>query len=89
MIGGIVGEKSDIAGYEVVDVPELEWAVFTTEYYNDDTLVEAIQTVWKRIFAEWFPTSGYEHDNGPELEVYYTAGGGKDYCEIWIPVKKK
>ena len=89
MIGGIVGEKSDIAGYEVVDVPELEWAVFTTEYYNDDTLVEAIQTVWKRIFAEWFPTSGYEHDNGPELEVYFTAGGGKDYCEIWIPVKKK
>lgn len=89
MIGGMVGEKSDTSGYEVVTIPELEWAVFTTDYYTDETAVENIQTVWKRIFAEWFPTSGYEHGGGPELEVYYSAEGDKDYCEIWIPVVKK
>lgn len=89
MIGGMVTEKSDTTGYEMVTIPELEWAVFTTDYYTNETLVETIQTVWKRIFAEWFPTSGYEHDCGPELEVYCTAGGGKEYCEIWIPVVKK
>lgn len=88
LIGGMVGEASNVSGYEVVAVPELEWAVFTTDYYSDTTLVEVIQNTWKRIFVEWFPSSGYEHDCGPELEVYCTAGGGKDYCEIWIPVVK-
>ena len=89
MIGGMVTDQSDTSGYEVVEVPELNWAVFTTEMYTDETLVEEIQKVWKRIFTEWFPTSGYVHDEGPELEVYCTAGPGKDYCEIWIPVKSQ
>lgn len=89
MIGGMVSEESDTSDYEVVAIPELEWAVFTTDYYTNETLVGTIQGVWKRIFSEWFASSGYDHGCGPELEVYYTAGEGKDYCEIWIPVVKK
>jgi AraC family transcriptional regulator len=89
MIGGMITEKCNTYDFETVTIPELEWALFTTDYYTEKTLVEAIQSVWKRIFTEWFPTTGYAHAGGPELEVYCTDGPGKDYCEIWIPVIRK
>lgn len=86
MIGAMVTDKCDSTGCTTVSVPELEWAVFTTDHYDESTLVETVQNVWRRIFAEWFPSSAYEHATGPELEVYCTDGPGKDYCEVWIPV---
>lgn len=51
---------------------------------------QAIQQVWKRIYAEWLPASGYEHTGMPELEVYPEGNNtAEDYrCEVWIPVKK-
>jgi len=54
-----------------------------------DNAADKIQGVWKRIFPEWFPTSGYEHAGGPELELTYTISDSKFYSEIWIPVVKK
>jgi AraC family transcriptional regulator len=51
----------------------------------------AIQKVWERIFQEWFPATGYEHAEAPELEVYPDGNtAAEDYrCEVWIPVVKK
>lgn len=52
---------------------------------------EGQQNVWKRIFTEWFPTSGYDLTDGPQLE-WYTDGdmtSEEYYSEIWIPVTKK
>jgi AraC family transcriptional regulator len=67
-------------------VQELTWAIFSSR----GPLPGAIQDVFKRIFAEWFPTSGYEHADGPELEVYGPGDMTAEdyYCEVWIPVKK-
>lgn len=45
-----------------------------------------IQPVWKRIYGEWFPGSGYEHSGGVEVE-WYSDGDldADDYLtEIWI-----
>jgi AraC family transcriptional regulator len=66
--------------------PAATWAVFPSH----GPMPNAIQDVWKRIYAEWYPSSGYEHAGGPELEVY--APGDSQaadyYSEVWIPVKK-
>ena len=73
-------------GYISATIPAATWAVFESV----GALPEAIQDLTRRIFTEWMPSTGYQHDCAPELEVYpegdmYSA----DYrCEIWIPIKK-
>ncbi|WP_420915237.1 GyrI-like domain-containing protein [Bacillus atrophaeus] len=40
----------------------------------------------------WFPSTGYEHAEAPELEAYPASGDihASDHrTEIWIPVVKK
>lgn len=72
--------------FEMLDVPELNWVKFQCR----GKMPEAQQSVWKRIFTEWFPTSGYEHDEGPEIEWYSNEDMNSDnyLSEIWIPIKK-
>lgn len=73
--------------YEVVHVPAATWAIFE----SIGTLPETIHDLEDRIFQEWFPSTGYEHDVKPELEVYLPGDRhSKDYrCQVWIPVVKK
>lgn len=73
-------------GYTSETIPAATWAIFESV----GPLPEAIQDTMKRIFAEWFPATGYQHDCAPELEVYPVGDiHSSDYrCEIWIPVKK-
>lgn len=68
------------------DIPASSWAVFT----STGALPDAIQDVWKRIFEEWFPATGYQHTGGPELEMLPPGDDlADDYqCEVWIPVVK-
>ncbi|KXZ15143.1 hypothetical protein AXI59_04630 [Bacillus nakamurai] len=64
------------------------WAVFEAI----GPVPGAVQNTWERIFSEWFPSTGYEHAGGPEIEVYDAAADitdEKHRTEIWIPVKKK
>jgi AraC family transcriptional regulator len=76
-------EKDIPEGLEVLDIPEYNWVKFECEG------IAGIQDVFKRIYSEWFPTSGYEHEDGPELEWYSTDDiKSPNYrCEVWIPVK--
>lgn len=73
-------------GYVSVPIPAATWAVFE----SIGPLPEAIQDITRRIFSEWFPATGYEHDCAPELEVYPEGDiYSPNYkCEVWIPVKK-
>lgn len=74
-------------GYEVLDIAKHTWVIFECK----GPLPDAMQSVWKRIFTEWFPQSEYEHDDGPEIE-WYSEGdsSSQDYIsEIWIPIVKK
>jgi len=89
LIGSIINDNSCPQGYEVVEIPEFEWAIFKTPNYTRETTSAIIQEVWKRIFNEWFPASNYKHACGPEAEMYYIDEKGKEYCEIWIPIEKK
>ena len=73
---------------EEMIIPASSWAVF--EIVGPmRPLPNAMQDIWKRIYSEWLPNSGYEHAMLPEIE-YYSAGDmmAADYkSEIWIPLK--
>ena len=70
-----------------LDIAPQTWAVFEIE----GPMPTAMAEVWGKIFTEWFPESGYEHANAPELEWYSNGDMSlADYkSEIWIPVVKK
>ena len=69
--------------FTVLEVPASTWAVF-------DVPDCEIQAMWRRIWTEWFPTSGYESAEGIQFEMYYgLASHENTFGEIWIPVKKK
>jgi AraC family transcriptional regulator len=75
-------------GFDSVTVPAGTWAIFATEEHTEDRTAEVIQALWKRIYTEWFPTSGYEPvPGGPEFEMYGIAESGLSYCEVWIMVQ--
>ncbi len=63
------------------------WAVFE----SIGPFPETLQNIWGRIYSEWFPSSGYEQTQGPEL----LWNANKDMSsptfrsEIWIPVWKR
>jgi AraC family transcriptional regulator len=76
--------KGKAGKFEKMTVPAATWAVF-------DCTMDNLQEVTKKIFSEWFPSTGYEHDTKPELEVYLPADPRSNVmqCQIWIPVVKK
>jgi AraC family transcriptional regulator len=52
---------------------------------------ETLQNTWGRIYAEWFPSSGYEAAEGPEIlwNAAKDVSSPTFTSEIWIPVAKK
>lgn len=65
-------------------IPALTWAVFP----GKGSCPQAVQELEQRIVTEWLPTSGYEYDNGPDVELYLTPDMQNAEFEIWVPVKK-
>ena len=70
------------APLEEYTVPAYTWAIFSGE----GACPQAIQESERRIVTEWLPTSGYEYDNGPDIEVYLEPDPSKARFEVWIPV---
>ena len=58
------------------------WAVFSGE----GVCPQAIQQLEQRIVTEWLPASGYEYDNGPDIELYLNPDPQNSKFEVWIPV---
>jgi AraC family transcriptional regulator len=74
------------AGCRDLPVPAATWAIFEAR----GPLPGAVQATMQRIFSEWFPSSGWEHADGPELEVYPPGDtSNADYVsEVWIPLQR-
>ncbi|MHB8104788.1 MAG: GyrI-like domain-containing protein [Dehalococcoidales bacterium] len=83
-IGVEIPQGASSGVFEKIEIPAATWAVF-------DCTLDNLQDVTKRIFSEWFPSTGYEHAPKPELEVYLPGDpNSPDYrCQIWIPINKK
>ncbi|WKA54661.1 AraC family transcriptional regulator [Planococcus shixiaomingii] len=74
-------------GLSKLEIPASKWVVFEVQ----GAMPQAMQKVWKQIYAEWFPSNSYEPAGTAELEVYPPgdAYSADYYSEIWIPLKKK
>jgi len=72
--------------FEILDIPEATWAVFSTSCSEDEEL-DTITKIWKRL-PEWFQATGYELKAGiPELEKCCRVGSGY-MAEVWVPINK-
>lgn len=89
MIGWEVPETGVPKEYKILDIPACTWVVFEDKGVMPQNLV--VQDVWKRIYSEWFPSSGFEQVQGPCIEKYYWDDDQYDKykCEVWIPIKRK
>ncbi|PLS18233.1 AraC family transcriptional regulator [Bacillus sp. M6-12] len=74
------------AEFSKLEIPPSKWVVFGVH----GAMPDAMQRVWKQIYSEWFPSSGFQHAGTPELEVYPKGNAYSPdyYSEIWIPIKK-
>jgi AraC family transcriptional regulator len=84
---GVATSSDETGKFDVLNVEAGTWAVFE----SIGPFPETLQNVWGRIYSEWFPTSGYEAVEGPEIlwNESPDTGNPKYRSEIWIPVKKK
>lgn len=69
--------------FEEYEVPSFTWAIFSGSGTSDK-----IQELERRIVTEWLPTSGYEYDDGPDVEVYLSPDPMNAVFEVWIPVRR-
>lgn len=86
-IAALYGGGEVPEGYQVTEIPERTWAVFSVT----GAMPDAVQEAWHKICAEFFPTAAYQPTYEMDIEAY-TAGAmnSPDYkSEIWVPVVKK
>jgi AraC family transcriptional regulator len=73
-------------GYVSATIPAATWAAFE----SIGPVPEALHDLVRRIYTEWIPSTGYQHECAPDIEVFPVGDmSSPDYrCEIWIPIKK-
>ena len=73
--------------YERLEIPRATYAIFEVV----GPMPQAIQSMWEKIYSEWFPSSSYRPSGSAEMEVYSNDDARKAdyYSEIWIPVVNK
>lgn len=99
VMGALADYTEDTVDYYIVATSDEAVPEGMTELYVEEGLWvifscygrKNIPSVWKRIYGEWFPGSGYEHSGGVEVEWYSDGDlGADDYLtEIWIPIREE
>ncbi|MNC27484.1 Bacterial transcription activator, effector binding domain [compost metagenome] len=99
LLGVIVEDFSRVTDDMLtVNVPEAEYAVFTTlpvdtsEGKDQEEFVQVIKSTWRYIFEEWFPGSGYVYDEGRLNFEYYDErchSRADTVMEIYVPVRER
>lgn len=74
-------EDESPAELERLDFPESQWVVFEAPKLTD------IAKVWRQLYTDWLPASGYSLADLPAVECYY-APGHNPQNELWIPIVK-
>lgn len=82
---GVASSHCSAEGFDVLEVPESDWAVFG----SSGSYPEALQSTWAAIYSEWLGPSGSDPTGGPEmLWTESDDTSRKDFrSEIWIPVR--
>jgi AraC family transcriptional regulator len=73
--------------YDRLEIPAATYAIFEVV----GPMPDAIQSMWEKIYSEWFPSSSYRPSGSAEMEVYTHDDATKAdyYSEIWIPIVNK
>ena len=86
IIGFLTTEESGFDKLDVVEVPALTWAIFSSK----GAFPETMQETWAKIASEWLPSSDYELVEAPEISfIGDLTDRNNVYSEIWIAVKNK
>ncbi|MGW4225640.1 AraC family transcriptional regulator [Streptomyces bauhiniae] len=81
---GVVTSSPAPEGLATLAVPAGTWAVFTVS----GPMPQAVQTLWRDVFTQWFPSNPYVSRPGPEiLRVRPTGDGSEADAELWLPVE--
>jgi AraC family transcriptional regulator len=76
-------DEMDMKGFRIFHIPVATYAEFNC------TIATSTETN-KRIYSEWFPSTGYEHDTKPDIEAYFqVAFSPVVNVRWWVPVVKK
>ena len=83
---GVTTSAAAPEGIDALAVPAGTWAVFTTS----GPAPEAIQNLWRDVYAEWFPSNPYRSRPGPEiLRTHLSPDGTEADAELWLPVERE
>lgn len=83
VIGVVSEEKAE--GFEQYEIPAAKWAIFS----GTGPMPGAIQELQTQVFQEWLPTSGFEYDELPDIELYLDANPENAQFQVWLPVRAK
>ncbi|MCG7336940.1 GyrI-like domain-containing protein [Sporosarcina sp. ACRSM] len=84
--GGSSTQETDFDGFDVVEVPALTWAIFS----STGAFPTIMQETWGKIVSEWLPSSDYELVEAPEISFTGDLSDSNNvYSEIWIAVQEK
>lgn len=80
----VISKGKAIREGKVICIPESDWAIFECI----GPMPQAQYEMWRRVFCEWLPFSGYVLAELPQIERY---GDGDPFAsdyksQIWIPV---
>lgn len=81
---GVVSEEQ-AEGFEQYEIPAAKWAIFS----GTGPMPGAIQELQTQVFQEWLPTSGFEYDELPDIELYLDANPENAQFQVWLPVRAK
>ncbi|MEU4685491.1 AraC family transcriptional regulator [Streptomyces xinghaiensis] len=71
-------------GMDSLAVPAGMWAVFE----SSGEFPRALQSLWRDVFTQWFPSNPYRSRPGPEiLRTRLSEDGSTADAELWIPVE--
>lgn len=83
VVGVVSEEKAE--GFEQYEIPAAKWAIFS----GTGPMPGAIQELQTQVFQEWLPTSGFEYDELPDIELYLDANPENAQFQVWLPVRAK
>ncbi|MBO0410887.1 AraC family transcriptional regulator [Enterococcus hulanensis] len=83
VIGVVSEDKAE--GFEQYEIPAAKWAIFS----GTGPMPGAIQELQTQVFQEWLPTSGFEYDELPDIELYLDANPENAQFQVWLPVRTK
>ncbi|MEV5595824.1 AraC family transcriptional regulator [Streptomyces sp. NPDC052496] len=82
---GVVTHSDTPPDLDALIVPPGTWAVFE----NTGPFPEALQSLWRDIFTQWFPSTPYRSRPGPEiLRTHLSQDTTQAEAELWIPVER-